>query len=97
MSAYVPEGASSASSTPAADESSQPSGIRAAHVAGGGAAVAVGAVVVAICNHFSWNISDSDALLVGGAAVTAGVGLGHIISKVGVLGAFKQLAFGSKA
>lgn len=67
------------------------SGLRAAHVAGGGVVVVAGAVVVAVCNHFGWHVSDSDSLVIGGAAVSVGAGLGHVISSVGVKGAFKQL------
>lgn len=56
-----------------------------------------GAVIVAVCNHFGWHVSDVDAVLVGGAAVSAGVGLGHVVGKVGIFGAFKQFLHGSQA
>lgn len=56
-----------------------------------------GAVIVAVCNHFGWHVSDVDAVLVGGAAVSVGVGFGHVISQVGIAGAFKALWRGSKA
>lgn len=66
-------------------------GLRPSHVAGGGFAGVAGAVVVAVCNHFGWPVSDVDAVLIGGAAVSAGVGVGHVISTVGVRGAFAAL------
>lgn len=72
-------------------------GLRPAHVAGGGVSVVVGAIAVAVCNHYGWNVSDADALVIGGAAVSVGAGLGHIISKVGVFGAFKQFLHGRSA
>lgn len=59
--------------------------------------VAAGAVVVAVCNHFGWHVSDSDSLLIGGAAVSIGVGIGHVLSTVGVSGAFKRLWRGGGA
>lgn len=73
------------------------SGVAVSHVAGGGIVGIVGAVVVAVCNHFGWHVSDVDAVLVGGAAVSTGVGLGHVIGKVGIVGAFKHFWRGSAA
>lgn len=73
------------------------SGLRASHVAGGGVVGVAGAVVVAVCSHFGWHVSDVDAVLVGGGAVTAGVGVGHVIGQVGIVGAVKRLVFGKKA
>lgn len=81
----------------AADEPAQATGLRPAHVAGGGFAVVVGAVAVAVCNHFGWKLSDADGVLVGGAALGAGAGLGHVVGKVGLAGAFKALWRGSKS
>lgn len=73
------------------------SGLKPAHVAGGGVSVVVGAVVVAICNHYGWDVSNTDALVIGGATVSAGAGLGHVIGKVGVFGAVKQFLHGRSA
>jgi uncharacterized membrane protein len=72
-------------------------GLKPAHVAGGGFAGVVGAVVVAVCNHFGWHVSDVDAVLVGAAAVSAGVGVGHVIGSVGIKGAVKHFWRGNKA
>jgi hypothetical protein len=94
MSVFPTEGSPS---PPSADEPAQPSGLTASHVAGGGGSVVVGAVVVAICNHYGWDVSDVDALVVGGAALSFGVGLGHIVGKVGILGAFNTLLHGRGA
>lgn len=96
MSGLVPEVVSRAAPVSEdSDEPSQKSGLRTAHVAGGGFAVVVGAVVVAVCNHFGWHVSDADSLVVGGAVVSVGAGLGHVVGSVGVSGAFKQLWKGS--
>jgi hypothetical protein len=72
-------------------------GVSASHIAGGGVVGGVGAVVVAVCNHFGWHVSDVDAVLAGGAAVSVGAGIGHVIGQVGIVGAFKQLWRGRKA
>ena len=95
MTVLPTEGSPSPSS---ADEPAQaPSSLSAFHVAGGGGATVVGAVLVAVCNHFGWRVSDVDALGVGGAVLSIGVGLGHVIGKVGVLGALHTLLHGSNS
>ena len=66
------------------------------HVVGGGAATLLGAVAVALVNRFFHShISDADALVIGSAAVSAGVGLGHVIGSVGVAGLFSRVLHGS--
>lgn len=66
------------------------------HVVGGGAAAFVGAVVVSLINHFFHShVSDADALIIGGAAVAAGAGVGRVVETVGLLGAFKVLLRGA--
>jgi len=80
---------------PAPSAPSKP-GIQASHVAGGGVVGAGGAVIVAVCNHFGWHVSDVDAVFVGGIAVSAGAGVGHVIGQVGVVGAIKQLWRGKR-
>ncbi|MDE2098574.1 MAG: hypothetical protein KGL39_15070 [Patescibacteria group bacterium] len=74
-----------------------PSGLSAAHVVGGSLGGLVGAVTAGVLAHFHYHVSDLDASLLGSAALSAGVAFGHVVSKVGVLGAFKQLAWGSKS
>ena len=96
MSVLSPEGVP-VSGPDAPRRSAPKAGLSASHVAGGGVIGAAGAVVVAVCNHFGWHVSDVDAVMVGGAAVSVGAGLGHVIGKVGVFGAFKQLLRGSNA
>lgn len=96
LSNLVPEGAS-APVPESVDEPAQGSGLRAAHVAGGGVVVVAGAVVVAVCNHFGWTVSDSDSLIIGGAAVSIGAGLGHVIGESGVVGALRMLWRGRSA
>lgn len=93
MSIIAPEGVPK----PADEPSQAPSGLKPAHVAGGGVSVVVGAVAVAICSHYGWRVSDTDALVIGGAAVSVGAGLGHVIGKVGVFGAVRQLLHGRNA
>lgn len=66
------------------------------HVVGGGVATLLGAVVVSLVNRFFHaHVSDADALVIGGAAVSAGVGLGHVIGSVGVAGLFARFLHGS--
>lgn len=66
------------------------------HVVGGGAATLLGAVAVSLVNRFFHaHVSDADALVIGGAAVSAGVGLGHIIGAVGVAGLLSRLMHGA--
>jgi len=81
---------------PSEPDASSQKGVSASHIAGGGVVGGVGAVVVAVCNHFGWHVSDVDAVLAGGAAVSVGVGLGHVIGQVGIKGAIKQLWGGRK-
>lgn len=72
-------------------------GLRASHVAGGGVAVALADALVAVLSHYGVHVSDVDALIVGGAAASAGAGLGHVIGAVGLVGAFKRLLRGRSA
>lgn len=97
MSIIPPEGVPSPSPSPAKVEPAQGSGFRPAHVAGGGLAVIVGAVAVAIANHFGYQLSDADGVLVGGAALSAGAGIGHVIGQVGISGAAAFVWRGSRA
>ena len=72
-------------------------GLRASHVVGGGLSTVAAVAALAVSNHFKLHLSDEDALLVGGAAVSAGIGLGHVIGQVGVLGLFRRILRGSAA
>jgi len=80
---------------PASSDVPSASGLRASHVVGGSLSAVVGVIAVAVSNHFALHLSDEDALLVGGAAVSMGAGLGHIIGQVGLFGAFRRLLHGS--
>lgn len=72
-------------------------GLRTSHVAGGGFGGVVGAAVAAVLSHFHVHVSDMDAAIIGSVAVSAGVGVGHVVGKVGLVGAVKRLVFGSRA
>lgn len=74
-----------------------PSGLRPSHVAGGGTGSVIGTVVVAVLAHFHLHVSDVDAVMIGSGALSLGVGLGHVIGKVGVFGAVGQFLHGSRA
>jgi hypothetical protein len=68
------------------------------HVVGGGFATLFSAVAVSLVNHFFHaHVSDADAMVIGGAVLSAGVGLGHVIGSVGVAGLFSRILHGSKA
>lgn len=68
------------------------------HVVGGGVAAAIGAVAVSVVNHFTHlQLSDPDAVIIGGAAVSAGAGLAHVIEQVGILGIFRRILRGAPA
>lgn len=67
------------------------------HVAGGGFGAVIGAAVAGLVSKFAHvHVSDVDAALIGSAAVSAGVGLGHAIAKGGVVGLFRVFVHGSK-
>lgn len=66
------------------------------HVVGGGAATLLGAVAVSLINRFFHShVSDADAIVIGSAAVSAGVGLGHVIGSVGIAGLFSRVLHGA--
>lgn len=90
MSVLTPEGTPKPVAAEAAPESA-PTGLRASHVAGGGFGGVVGAAAAAVLNHYGVHVSDLDAALLGSAALAAGTGLGHVVGKVGVVGAVKLL------
>lgn len=62
------------------------------HVAGGGIGALLGAVAAGLLHKFtSLTVSDVDAALIGSAALSLGVGLGHAIDTYGVKGLFARL------
>lgn len=62
-----------------------------AHVAGGGLGTLVGAAIAeALRRYAHWDVSDADAALIGSAALSAGVGFGHLVSSVGLLPALRK-------
>lgn len=65
--------------------------MRSSHVVGGSSAAFVGAIAVSLVNRFFHShISDAEAFVIGGAALSAGVGIGHAIATLGVFGAIKR-------
>lgn len=67
------------------------------HVSGGGFGVIVGAAIVGILRRYAHvDVSTVDSAVVGSAALAAGVGFGHIVSRVGVLGFGRILLRGNK-
>lgn len=68
------------------------------HVAGGGFGVVLGAAIAGLASRFLHvHVSDVDAALIGGAALSAGVGLGHAFGKGGVFGVIRAILHGSAA
>lgn len=66
------------------------------HVVGGASAAFIGGVVVSLINHFfHTSVSDADALVIGGAVVGAGAGLGRAIEKGGIAGLFSRVLHGA--
>ena len=67
------------------------------HVAGGGFGALLGAAFAGLLNKYaSFHISDVDAAVIGSAALSAGVGLGHAVGKFGIKGLFAVLWRGSQ-
>lgn len=65
------------------------------HIAGGGFGTLVGAIVAqALRRYAGWDLSDADAALIGSAALSAGVGLGHVFSTAGALPALRRALYG---
>lgn len=61
--------------------------MNASHVAGGGIGALLGALVVGLLKHFGVaTVSDVDAAVIGSAALSAGVGIGHAVSEHGLTG-----------
>lgn len=71
--------------------------MNASHVAGGGIGAILGAVIVGLLRHFGVAApSDVDAAVIGSAALSAGVGLGHAVNEYGVAGIAAILWHGHK-
>jgi len=85
------------SETPAPAQPQVVKGLATSHVAGGGFGGVAGAAVAALLTHFHVHVSDMDAAIIGSVAVSAGVGVGHVVGKVGIVGAVKRLVFGSRS
>lgn len=54
----------------------------------------LGAVIAIVLTRFHVHVSDIDAAILGSAALSAGVGIGHVVGQVGIWGALKRLAVG---
>lgn len=65
-----------------------------AHVTGGAIGAAVGAVLAPLLAKYGVRVTDSTASLIGVAAVSLGVGLGHVVSQQGILPALKRVFVG---
>lgn len=65
-----------------------------AHVTGGAIGALVGAVVAPLLARYGVHITDSTASLIGVAAVSLGVGLGHVVSTEGIWPAIKRVFVG---
>lgn len=81
--------------------SSAPEGgsqLNTSHVAGGGFGTAVGVAVVSLLNHYAHtHLTDADAVLIGAAALSTGVGIGHVFAKGGLLGLVRAFLHGARA
>ena len=72
--------------------------MNASHVAGGAIGLALAAVVVALVRRYaSTTFSDTDATLIGGAAVAIGVGIAHAVWQVGLGPIFSRILHGPSA
>lgn len=65
-----------------------------AHVTGGAIGAAVGAVLAPVLAKYGVHITDSTASLIGVAALSLGVGFGHVVSGEGILPAIKRAFIG---
>lgn len=65
-----------------------------AHVTGGALGAAVGAVLAPLLAKYGVHVTDSTASLIGVAAASLGVGLGHVVSQQGILPALKRALVG---
>ena len=62
-----------------------------AHAVGAGAGAVVALVLLKV---FGWSLSDSDALLLGGAVVAVGTTIGHAVSNYGIKGLLGRIWHG---
>lgn len=65
-----------------------------AHVAGGALGTLLGAILSPLLAKYGVHVTDSTASLIGVAAVSFGVGLGHIVSHQGIWPAVKRVFVG---
>lgn len=65
-----------------------------ARVTGGAVGAAVGAVLAPLLAKYGVHVTDSTASLIGVAAVSLGVGLGHVVSQQGIWPALKRAFVG---
>lgn len=62
------------------------------HVTGGAIGGLLGVLAVGLAHHFKiTSMTDTDAALVGGAAVGAGVGIAHAVWNIGIAPLCKRL------
>ena len=66
--------------------------MNASHVTGGGLGALLGVVISALLSKYAnYDVTVTDAALIGSSAVAAGVGLGHAIGLYGIKGLFARL------
>ena len=66
--------------------------MNASHVTGGGLGALLGVVISALLSKYAnYDVTVTDAALIGSSAVAAGVGLGHAVGKFGIKGLFSRL------
>lgn len=65
-----------------------------AHVAGGAFGALLGAILAPLLAKYGVHVTDTTASLIGVAAASLGVGLGHVVSKQGIWPAIKRAFVG---
>lgn len=65
-----------------------------AHVAGGAFGALLGAILAPLLAKYGVHVTDTTASLIGVAAASLGVGLGHVISSQGLWPAVKRVFVG---
>lgn len=65
-----------------------------AHVAGGAFGALLGAILAPLLAKYGVHVTDTTASLIGVAAASLGVGLGHVVSSQGIWPAIKRVFVG---
>lgn len=62
------------------------------HVTGGGFGALIGVIIATLLRRFGhYSLSDADAVLLGSACVSAGIGIGHGVFTHGITGLFREI------